>query len=546
MSHRQADSESGMHGIAALQLTPVLEGALCRFITQRTGIVMQGHQVENLRAVVGKACQQHGHASCAQYLASMEADPLVTPELEFLIAGITVGESYFFRDEESMELLREELLPQLIAQKRKTGNLSLRIWSAGCSIGQEIYTLAMMLDGLLPDRESWNLHLLGTDINSESLRHAIRGHYNTWSFRAMPPDVRDKFFAPAGQQFEIKPAMRKHVKFAYLNLTEDSFPSVLSETHSMDLILCRNVFIYLAPQAVQRIMAKFANALVDDGLLLLGSSDLVGWSAPGFEYVPGGKTYYYRRKDQAAAKEIPTTLIASQAPSSRPASTVMDNTSARPGVMAKPDKAHALLRNKSSGNTLAGKAALTGNHAEVIALLRAERWRDALALLARWPEVQPDAGIARYRAVALANLGEMDEALQACATSMALDPTDKHIYLVQGIVFDELDRREEAVAALRKAIYLDHQFLEAHYQLGLLSLRSGQATAGLKSLHNALHIATQGDPERELHNAAGMTYRRFADILRKEIEMYDRRGKTSAQTHRSMNVYPAGEERRRG
>ena len=521
---------------AAFQLTPALEETLCRFITQRTGIVIQDHQLKNLREVVARACRRYGYSDCRPYLAAMEADQLVTPELEFLIAGITVGESYFFRDEESMDLLRNELLPQLIAQKRASGNLSLRIWSAGCSMGQEIYTLAMMLEDLLPDRKNWNLHLLATDINTEALRLGVHGQYDNWSFRATPAAVRGRFFVPAGHDFAIKPALRKSVKFAYLNLAEDPFPSVLSETHHMDLILCRNVFIYLAPQVAQCIMAKFADALVDDGLLLLGPSDLVGWSAPDFDYIPGNKTYYFRRQDQAAIAKPHAAALPGQPPH-------------KPSAPIRPNQAQLLLRQRTPGHTpqqAKAKQATACDFDEVTALLRAEHWRDALALLTRWPEDQVNAKIKYCQAAALANLGEMNQALQACATGITLDPTEKHVYLIQGIVLNELDRPEEAIAALRKAIYLDHLFLEAHYQLGQLLLHTGQAAAGRKSLHNALQLAVQGDPERELHNAMGMTYRRFAHILRNEIEMYDSHTQGSAQDKQPLNIPASATEPHHG
>lgn len=523
----------------ALQLSASQEETLCRFIMQRTGIVIQDHQLKNLREVAAQACMRHGYASGREYLAAMEADPLVTPELEFLIAGITIGESYFFRDQESMSLLREELLPQLIAQKRAGGNLSLRIWSAGCSMGQEIYTIAMMLDELLPDRRDWNLHLLATDINTEALRRGIHGQYDNWSFRAMPPAARERFFIPAGREFAIRPALRNCVKFAYLNLAEDPFPSVLSETHNMDLILCRNVFIYLAPQAAQRIMAKFADALVDDGLLLLGPSDLVNWNAPDFEYVHRSHTFYFRREHRVAISKVSTAVNQTMAATDR--KTV-------PKAPILRDRAHALLRSrppvKTTGDRI-NKAPVCDFDA-VAALLRAEQWREALVLLARWPKDQANARTAYCQAIALANLGEMDKALQACATGMTLDPTEKHVYLIQGIVLNEQDRPEEAVAALRKAIYLDHQFLEAHYQLGLLLLRTGQAAAGRKSLHNALQLAALGDPERELHNAVGMTYRRFADILRNEIEMYESHNKAPVQSEHTMKISAAVAEAHHG
>src|SRR5450631_2664425 len=175
-------------------LNPACEEAFCRLIAERTGILLQDHQLHNLRETVQKGSQRFGFDDSAQYLNELIISKGLTPPLEYLIAGVTVGESYFFRDKEQIDLLRFKLLPEMIAAKRASGNLSFRVWSAGCSQGQEIYTIALLLLELIPDIDLWRIHLLGTDINNEIVSKAIRGHYSEWSFRATPTAIRERWF----------------------------------------------------------------------------------------------------------------------------------------------------------------------------------------------------------------------------------------------------------------------------------------------------------------------------------------------------------------
>jgi chemotaxis protein methyltransferase CheR len=166
----------------------------------------------------------------------------------------------------------------------------------------------------------------------------------------------------------------------------------------------------------------------------------------------------------------------------------------------------------------AGKALV--DMAAIVKLLNDSEWS---AVLARVDEAcvagNEDSELWQIKAKALANLGHAQLALQACEHSLRLDPVNKHTYLIQGLILAELDRLPEAEAALRKTLYLDRSFLEAHYELGMLRVRAKDFSGALKSLGNALRQAQAGDPERELHNAAGMTYGRFVEVLKNEIGM---------------------------
>ena len=483
------------------------EERLCAFVRERTGLRIHDHQLETLRRTVADACVRFGHADCAGYLASLEAVRGDSPEHEHLIAGITVGESYFFRDQAQMDFLRRVWLPDLIERRRKSGDLFLRIWSAGCADGQELYSLVIMLYELLPDIDRWNLHLLGTDINAGALARAMRGRYGAWSFRATPDTIREQFFQKEDERhWQVSSHLRRRVKFTYLNLNEDSFPSILTETSNLDLILCRNVFIYFDPGSVGRIMAKLRASLAPDGCLLLGTSDLIDSATlEGFELRALANAFYLVRRDDEAPAPVPPRLevVPSRArrPASRPAS---------PGAPVAGAGLPAFPAQKGPADA-----------GEIIRLLGNEAWQEALDKVEQRQRAGEDsATIWQFRAKALANLGRARDALEACDRSLAFDPTDKHTHFVRAMVMIELNRLPAAEEALKRTLYLDRCFVEAHFQLGLLQLRRDQRAAGMKSLRNALAIADATTPDRRLHDAAGMNHGRIASILRNELDMY--------------------------
>ncbi|MDO9053698.1 MAG: CheR family methyltransferase [Gallionella sp.] len=476
------------------------EEAFCRLIAQRTGIVLQDHQLHNLRDTAHRGCERFGYGDCAHYLHELQQSQGLTAQLEYLIAGITVGESYFFRDSEQIELLRNTLLPEMIAAKRASGDLSLRVWSAGCSEGQEIYTLALLLHELIPDIKKWRIHLRGTDINSEVVSRAIAGRYSEWSFRATPQTVRERWFVPAGNAYEIRPEIRQMVHFSYLNLAADIYPSILSETNALDLILCRNVFIYLDRETVQRCMSQYADCLLDQGVLMLGASDPMYHRHTGLELVQTKYVGYFHKGGVQGLSG--------------------DGRVAQANPFAQAIADHQVRRPVSQTQLPASEHSLQPDMAGIITLLKRSDWAAALVQLDKVCQPGSESSdLWQMKAKVLANMGRAELALQACERSLQLDAVNKHSYLMQGMILAELDRGPEAEEAFRRTLYLDRSFLEAHYELAMLRVRARDLPGALKSLANALKIAQAGDPQRELHNAAGMTYQRFAQVLQNEIEM---------------------------
>jgi chemotaxis protein methyltransferase CheR len=210
-----------------------------------------------------------------------------------LILDFTNLESYFFRDKELFNLLRNTLLPELI--QRQQYNKTLRICSAGCSTGEEPYSLAILLKELIPDLNRWNLMILGVDINSSALEKAKAGIYRPWSFRNVDTEIKQRYFRLINNQYHIDSQIKEMLTFQTLNLVKDPFTRPKSELRDMDLILCRNVFIYFEPSAIANVLNKFNQALQPLGYLIAGHAELHGQNLSQFQTKVFPEALIYQR-----------------------------------------------------------------------------------------------------------------------------------------------------------------------------------------------------------------------------------------------------------
>jgi chemotaxis protein methyltransferase CheR len=213
--------------------------------------------------------------------------------LEVLATSMTVGETHFFRVTPQIDALRRVVLPDLL--RRHESDRRLRVWSAGCSTGEEPYTLAMLISEQLSKLQDWDIQLVATDLNRAALEVARLAVYGEWSFRDSPVDLRTRFFTPSGKRWRLNDHVRGMVRFAHLNLAEDPFPFD-SSGQGIDLILCRNVTIYFGEDATQRLYQRFAEALDPAGWLVLGPSDPVPTRASALEVTALDGALVWRRR----------------------------------------------------------------------------------------------------------------------------------------------------------------------------------------------------------------------------------------------------------
>src|SRR5262249_41291670 len=162
--------------------------------------------------------------------------------------------------------------PELIRQRHAAGK-QIRMWSAGCCTGEEPYSLAMTLSRLLPNPSNWNITILATDVNPRFLKTAAEGRYTNWSFRGSPESLREQLFQRAhGGASESSPAIKRMVSFAELNLAEDVYPTLMTNTNAMDVIFCRNVLMYFSREHATRVAARLHASLMEGGWLFTSPS----------------------------------------------------------------------------------------------------------------------------------------------------------------------------------------------------------------------------------------------------------------------------------
>ena len=223
-----------------------------------------------------------------QYAARLDEDPAEYP---LLLDALTINVTQFFRDPSVYELFRGTVIPELLSLKRERKQRIVRMWSAGCATGQEPYSLAMsLLDGMRRTR-GWEYlpTIIGTDIDRNALAVAKRAEYPAAQLAHIPSADRSRYVEVRGDTFTFKPEVLRHVRFQYLNLFQDS------PVNAVDVVFCRNVFIYFNRDEQERMLEVFWNALSRGGYLVLGRSErLAPTLAKRFELVSSSERVYRR------------------------------------------------------------------------------------------------------------------------------------------------------------------------------------------------------------------------------------------------------------
>jgi chemotaxis protein methyltransferase CheR len=217
------------------------------------------------------------------------------PQLERTVAeAMTINETSFFRDSRPFELLRTDLLPKLIEDRRSTR--ALRIWSAACSTGQEAYSTAMLLQEHFPQLASWSIRIEGTDLCSEVVQRAQAGRYHRIEInRGLPARFVVRYFDHAGEDWVVKPEVRKPCNFRHANLCAPQLPFNRSDDR-FDVIFLRNVMLYFSQETRRTLLAGIQRLLAPDGILFLGSSEQPADPSIWTAVLAGGTCHFKARK----------------------------------------------------------------------------------------------------------------------------------------------------------------------------------------------------------------------------------------------------------
>jgi chemotaxis protein methyltransferase CheR len=208
-----------------------------------------------------------------------------------IIDEITTNETLFFRDTSPFELLRHKIIPEIIDRRARSSlAVPIRIWSAACSTGQELYSIAILLRELLGDLSRYNIRLTGTDISDQAISRASQGIFTGIEIeRGLTPAERDKFFAPHPAGWKIRDEIRAMVSFRRMNLMED-----FSALGKFDAVFCRNVAIYFSEADRIALFQRIGQILEPDGYLVIGAMESITGICPQFESKRHLRSVFYQ------------------------------------------------------------------------------------------------------------------------------------------------------------------------------------------------------------------------------------------------------------
>ncbi|TAK72672.1 MAG: chemotaxis protein CheR [Betaproteobacteria bacterium] len=473
-----------------LALPDALLARLADFLESQVGLHFPRERWRDLERGIAAAARESGYAQAQAYVDWLLAAPLTRTQIEGLASQLTVGETYFFREKRSLDILEQQILPELLRARGETEK-HLRIWSAGCCSGEEPYSIAMLLDRLIPDFEKWNLTILATDINPRFLRKAAQGIYGEWSFRDTPAWIRERYFNKRKDgRFEMQPRIRRMVSFSYLNLAEDAYPSLVNNTNAMDVIFCRNVLMYFAQERARKVVGKLHRSLVDGGWLITSPTETSAVLFSAFTAVEFPGAFLYRRilaaGPRATAVRYPAPWHEGEA------------AAAHAPAPAEPQEPAAFS---------AARSALAP---EVLRETGAEQAADAEDADSRAHDAHDTP---RRKARACADEGSLAEASAWCEKAIAADKLNPAHYYLLAAIEQERGQSETAERALGRALYLAPDFALAHFALGNLCLSGGRRREARRHFGNALTLLRACPADALLPESDGLAAGRLAEIV---------------------------------
>ncbi len=487
--------------IQPLTLSPADYERFRAFVLERIGWDFPDGKQQTLARSLAEVLATTTCTTLDQFYELLRVTPSSSPLWDRLVAALTVGETYFFRNTPHFDALANEVLPTLLTQREHLSR-RIRIWSAGCATGEEPYSIAILLRELIPALESWNVLILATDINRDALRRAREGVYGPWSFRGVAKRIQDAYFRlNPNRQFVLADEIKRMVTFDYLNLAQDPYPALANNTNAMDIILCRNVTIYFTPQVTQRVLASFNNCLTDGGWLVPGAAEpnMVFYNEFDVQNFPGAVLY---RKPATPRLAKPSPWFVPANPSPPPAAPPLPPSKPIPPPTPKPLPAPPRR----------------DPYQVAVELMHQGHTEQALAKL--YEKLDEDASfVPTYYTLGkiFANKGNLEEAQHWCERAIKRDKLHPEPYYTLSLIYQQHGLNDMAIDALKKAIYLDRNFMLAHYNLAQIYIHQNEPALARKSLQNIRQLLEGKPRDMAVPEGDGLVIGRLLELVDNQL-----------------------------
>lgn len=477
------------------------------FITDRSGLYFRDHDLKNLEnSVTSRMTSLHLDSPTSYYRYITMSD---SKEDEFreLLNLLTVNHTYFFRNESQFKALRERVLPEIIQRKIKENAISrrLRIWSAGCSTGEEPYSIAMIVRDLLPDIDSWDVHIFATDASMESLDRAKKGIYNSNSIRLVGSDYVDKYFRSntlgKNTMYQIGDEIKKMVTFAFHNLIEDDFPQ------EMDIVFCRNVVIYFDIQTTMKIMNKFHTSLLDEGYLFIGYSETLQFMRDKFQMIDWQDAIYYSKSKQPRQDGMAEVIADFKEDISF--DKIIEDISR---MEVKTDMGEDFDKKISERK-------IQDLLIDIVKWMHLKKYDSALSLISEAIDIDKNNTEIYYLAAEIyISQGKFTDAKSQLFFVSKLNPLFFPAYYLLGCIHMQEEEFDAAKENFKKALYLRRDFSLAHFYLGNIYKQEGNIDNAIREYRNTLNGLSSNSPGDIVAYSGGFNTATLASVCRDNLE----------------------------
>ncbi len=463
------------------------------WIHKHSGIFLEDSKTDSLRISLVTRATRFDFTDYNDYFKLLSHDE---SEFKELMNLVTINETSFFRFPAQFTAFRDVVIPEILDGRPKDAAKQFRVWSAGCSTGEEPYTVGMTVLESALEGLGYRSDVVGTDVSTQALDRARAGIYPARAVANLQPSVVQRWFEPVNDGHRPVKRVRDVVSFHFHNLIKEPYPLALMS--NWDVIFCRNVTIYFRIESTKRVIDNFYEALNPGGYLFIGHSETLTSVSERFEPVEIDGVFLYRkplakrgfRFDDIAAKRRQERPVAPRArrgdaePSARPKRV--------PRVVEQPPVAAPPVPAASPKLDSAGVADLVARAHD---LLEQAQPREALVLAEQALAVQPENLDAHVvAAFALADVGDVEGAAEQARAVLAVNPLAAPARYILGVIAQQSGDLERALAEYKKTIYIDRDFVLAHFAMANIQKQRGNKAEACRSYENTLR-ALYSKPE---------------------------------------------------
>ncbi len=465
-------------------------------IAERSGIYFEPDKQELLKDNLLQRMADCGLSNFAEYF-NLLLSPAGTKEFDHLLNLITIPETHFFRDRAQFRALERFVIPEIVKKKSYPG-ASLRIWSAGCSTGEEPYTIAMILAAGTVDRP---IQILATDVSQDALKAAREGIYTARSVRDVPQDYLNRFFTRKGNQYLLDESIKQMVEFRYFNLVTEPYP--LIEMSGWDIIFCRNVTIYFQAEATRKVIHNFYRSLREGGYLFAGYSESLRYISDEFDTLQQEGAFFYQ-------KGVP-----------------------KKEVRKKGRKIRGRRNTIARSSRKQGPKAVAGAKSEEIAqicdrakeLLERGKPEEAGEILIPYlRESTAPASILLVQAEIALNQGELEKAVQLCERIVEREPLSVAGHYLLGVIYLTWEDEARAIEEFKKVLYLQPEHALARFNLGDLYSQLGQFDEARLEYANVVRLLKKMPESLDERFAGGFSPAILIDTCLSRIRALENKG----------------------